>query len=138
MNLIKELRADLQHLEVALELVLLAAAAEFRQERLHRGRWATTPFHLEAAHPIKLHELGRALKNQPRALDVLNARYQPLDVVIIEEQRPDERVGSGEGCRYVLLAALNISVRKHRDLDVCCDGLRTLLVQRAVESSRSR
>ena len=50
------------------------------------------PLHLEAAHPIKLHELRRALENQPRALDALDARYEPLDVVIIEEQRPDERV----------------------------------------------
>ena len=60
--------------------------------------------------------------------------YQPLDVVIVEKQRPDEGVGSGEGCRYVLLAALNISIGEDAHFDVCCDGLRTFLVQRAVKA----
>ena len=54
--------------------------------------------------------------NQPRAFDALDARYEPLDVVVVEEQRSDERVGSGGG--DALLAALHISIRKHRDLYV--------------------
>ena len=64
---------------------------------------------LKAAHAVELHELGRALKNQPRALDVLDAGCQPLDVVIIEEQRPDERRLWRGLPLQSLLAALNIS-----------------------------
>ncbi len=65
-------RNDLVHLTHWLISTQLLATTEPLEDGLDRGRWAAPSFHLEPSHPIKLHQLGRALEDEARACVEIN------------------------------------------------------------------
>ena len=76
---------------------LFLAASELFQNRRHGGRRAgflpvRRRFHLEAPHLCFRHQLQRAFEHELRG-DLFNRTSQPLYLVEIEKQRPEENLG---------------------------------------------
>jgi hypothetical protein len=65
-------RNDFVHLTHWLICAQLLATTEPLEDGLDRGRRTTAALHLEPSHPIKLHQLGRALEDEARACAEIN------------------------------------------------------------------